>query len=131
MLLTCELRTIRDLPRVGVLTLTGAIDPNSVPCIQEAAADALSKGLRILILDLGAIKYINSAGLGYLVNLGDALAAKRGFLLLANVQPKVKVVFDLMGVGLYFKQYKTVDTALAGITTARRRAAKSPVRQRA
>jgi anti-sigma B factor antagonist len=130
MLLTCDLRTHKAQPGVAVLTLQGAIDPAAVPILQEAVKEAIDRKLRILVLDLGGIRYINSAGLGYLVNLSDLLADHRGLLLLANTQPKVKVVLDLMGVSLYFKQYKTVDSAFAAITAARR-SRKVAVRQRA
>jgi anti-sigma B factor antagonist len=129
--LNCEIRTVKALPKVAVVTLTGAIDPLSISSLQEVVAEANRKGFRLLVLDLGEIRYINSAGLAYLVNLGDALAARRGILLLAGAQPKVKVVFDLMGVSQFFKLYKSVDSALAAIAAARRRVGMAPIRRHA
>jgi anti-sigma B factor antagonist len=129
--LNWELRTLRAFPRVAVLALKGAIDPLSVNSLQESLAEANGKGFRILVLDLGEIRYINSAGLAYLVNLGDALAAQQRTLLLAGAQPKVKVVFDLMGVGRFFRQYKTVDAALSAVAAARRRRGMATLRKEA
>jgi anti-anti-sigma factor len=127
--LHCELRTVKALPKVAVVSLNGAIDPGSIASLQGVLTEASGKGIRILVLDLGEIRYINSAGLAYLVNLGDALAARRGTLLLAGAQPKVKVVFDLMGVAQFFRQYKSVDAALGAIAAARRRTGLAPLRK--
>ncbi|HEV3028774.1 MAG TPA: STAS domain-containing protein [Planctomycetota bacterium] len=129
--LNCELRTVNALPKVAVVTLAGAIDPRSISSLQEVVTAPNRKGIRLLVLDLGEIRYINSAGLAYLVNLGDALAARRGILLLAGAQPKVKVVFDLMGVSQFFKVYKSVDAALSSIAAARQRVGRAPIRKQA
>ncbi|HVR85640.1 MAG TPA: STAS domain-containing protein [Planctomycetota bacterium] len=129
--LNCELRTVKALPRVAVVTLTGAIDPLSISSLQEVVMGANGKGFRFLVLDLGEIRYINSGGLAYLVNLGDALAARRGLLIIAGAQPKVKVVFGLMGVSQFFKLYKSVDAALDSIAAARRRVGMAPIRKQA
>jgi anti-anti-sigma factor len=109
-MLELGIKTSRDL---AVVVLRGAIDPKSLSTLEEALAGA--KGIRTAVLDLGEVRYINSAGLAYLVNLADALAARGGGLHLANAQPKVKVVFDLMGVSQFFKLYKSVDAALKGL----------------
>jgi anti-sigma B factor antagonist len=129
--LNCELRTVNAVPKAAVVALKGAIDPLSINSLQEVMREANRKGIRILVLDLGEIRYINSAGLAYLVNLGDAVAARGGFLLLAGAQPKVKVVFDLMGVSMFFKLYKSVESALAAVAAARRRIGAAPVRKHA
>ena len=129
--LNCRLKTVKTLPRVAVVALKGSIDPISINELQNAMVEADTLGFRILILDLSEIRYINSAGLAYLVNLGDALVARRGALLIVGTQPKVKVVFELMGVSKFFKLFKSVDTALAAIAAARRRAHERPLRKHA
>ena len=129
--LSCELRMVNSVPKAAVVALKGAIDPLSIRSLQDAMREATRKGIRILVLDLGEIRYINSAGLAYLVNLGDAMTARGGFLLIAAAQPKVKVVFDLMGVSKFFKLYKSVDSALAAVAAARRRIGAAPIRKHA
>jgi len=129
--LNCRLKTVKKLPRVAVVALKGSIDPISIGELQNSMAEADTLGFRILILDLSEIRYINSAGLAYLVNLGDALLARRGALLLVGTQPKVKVVFELMGVSKFFKLFKSVDSALAAIASARRRSGAAPLRKQA
>lgn len=129
--LNCRLKTVKTMPRVAVVALNGSIDPISISELQNAMAEADTLGFRILVLDLSEIRYINSAGLAYLVNLGDALVARRGALLLVGTQPKVKVVFELMGVSKFFKLFKSVDSALAAIQSARQRSRAAPLRKQA
>ncbi|MBV8878680.1 MAG: STAS domain-containing protein [Planctomycetaceae bacterium] len=119
--LNCEFSTVKALPAVAIVALRGAIDPITISELQKSLLRVSGKGFRTLVLDLGEIRYINSAGLSYLVNLSDQLNARGGALLLANAQPKVKVVFDLMGVGQFFKLHKTVGAALVTVAEGRRK----------
>jgi anti-anti-sigma factor len=113
--LTCRLQRVKACPTAAVVALSGSIDPRNLSSLEVALSAAHGRGFQTIILDLADIKYINSAGLGYLVNLSDTLAARGGGLLLANPQPKVKVVFDLMGVSQFFKLYRSVDGAIKTI----------------
>lgn len=124
--LTCRVRSVKGFPEMAVVVLQGAIDPKNVTRLSGTLMAASGKGFRTLVLDLGEIRYINSAGLAYLVNLSDFLADRDGGLLLANPQPKVKVVFELMGITEFFKLHKSVDAALGvAIAQERRRAPKA------
>lgn len=115
--LTCRLESVSHAPGVGVAALQGAIDPKNALALETALSRT---PYRTLVLDLGGIRYINSAGLGCLVNLSDELALRGGRLCMANLQPKVKIVFDLMGVAQFFRLFKSVDTALAAVAPKRR-----------
>jgi anti-anti-sigma factor len=123
--LNCRLQAVQNAPAVAVVTIHGSIDPRNLSSLEAVLTSASGRGFRTVILDLADIRYINSAGLSFLVNLSDGLAERGGGLHLANPQPKVKVVFDLMGVSEFFKLYKSVDSALAAILSVRRRRASS------
>jgi anti-anti-sigma factor len=123
--LAVRLKPAADVPGAAVVALRGAIDPKNVQTLHAAVSGAVGKGTRAFIFDLGDTKYLNSAGLGYLVNLADALASRGGRLEIANAQPKVKIVFDLMGVTEFFRLHSSVDAALRALapkTRLRRRA---------
>ncbi|HLY11384.1 MAG TPA: STAS domain-containing protein [Planctomycetota bacterium] len=124
--LNCELLPVAALRGTAVVILRGAIDPRSVEILAAELGSAKGKAFHTLVLNLGDVRYINSAGLSFLVNLSDALHLKGGGLLLANPQPKVKVVFDLMGVAQFFRIYKSVDAAVAAVSAARRAASPRP-----
>ena len=131
--LLCRLMRVRSAPDVAVVRLQGAIDPKNVSTLQVALAAARGKGYRILVLDLGEIRYINSAGLASLVTFSDALLENGGALLMANPQPKVKLIFELMGLTAFFKLHKSVAAAIAAAVSARkfRRVTSAGIPQRA
>ena len=118
--LNCSLMPVKSAPGTGVVVLRGAIDPKNVETLQNALMVASGRGFQTLVLDLGEIRYINSAGLAYLVNLSDFLEQRGGSLHMANAQPKVKLIFELMGLTELFTLYKTVDAALAAAGKNRR-----------
>jgi anti-sigma B factor antagonist len=122
--LNCRLQVVKDCPDAAVVTIHGSIDPRNLSSLEGILSAAAGRGVRTVILDLADVRYINSAGLAYLVNLSDGLAARGGGLHLANSQPKVKVVFDLMGVSEFFKLYKSVESALAALVARRLRRAR-------
>lgn len=118
--LHCRLQAVPECPGIAVVTIQGSIDPRNLSLLEGVLSSASERGFRSVILDLAEVRYINSAGLAYLVNLSDGLAARGGGLYLANSQPKVKVVFDLMGVSEFFRLYKSVDSAISTLVSARR-----------
>lgn len=119
--LNCRLQAVKSHPDIAVVTIHGSIDPRNLSTLDAVLATAMGRGMRTVILDLADVRYINSAGLGYLVNLSDGLTVRGGGLHLANYQPKVKVVFDLMGVSQFFKLYKSVEGAIASLAASRAR----------
>lgn len=58
------------------------------------------------------IKYVNSTGLGTLVNVADALENRGGGIALVKIHPKVKVVFDMLGLNAFFKIFSNEKEAL-------------------
>lgn len=116
----CHLQAVKELPGVAVAVLRGMIDPRNVEALGASFAAASAKGYRTLVLDLADIRYLNSSGLSFLVNLSDVLAARGGSLHLANLQPKVKVVFELMAVDRFFSLNPSIEAALAAIARKRR-----------
>jgi anti-sigma B factor antagonist len=118
--LTCRLTSVASMPGAAVAALQGSIDPRNLMSLQAALNGESGRRFHTLVFDLNDIRYINSAGLAYLVNLSDQLEARGGGLHLANAQPKVKLVFELMGLTELFKIHKTVDSALAAVDKARR-----------
>jgi len=119
--LNCRLHAVRNCPDVAVVSIQGSIDPRNLSSLETVLSSASGRRFRTVILDLADVRYINSAGLAYLVNLSDGLAARGGGLHLANSQPKVKVVFDLMGVSEFFRLYKSVESAIAALSSSRLR----------
>jgi stage II sporulation protein AA (anti-sigma F factor antagonist) len=118
--LVCHLIPVQANPSLAVVSLRGSIDPRNLSGLAAALQSVAGRGVRTLIFDLGEIRYINSAGLAYLVNLSDFLESRGGGLHLANAQPKVKLVFEMMGLTEFFTIHKSVGAVLALLGKERR-----------
>ncbi len=79
------------------VALAGRLDTHSYDELDKQLAPLLaSENLRSLLLDLGELEYISSAGLRSLFKARKALAARGGKVLVANPQPQIAKVFDIV-----------------------------------
>lgn len=98
-----------------VVSVKGKVDAVTSPAFEKALADLIEKGDTILLLNLGALDYISSAGLRSILATAKQLKAKEGQLLFAGLQGPVKEVFKISGFGSIFKIFDTAQEALAQI----------------
>jgi anti-anti-sigma factor len=95
-----------------VLSLEGRLDANTSATLQQKLlAELEQRPQSILILDLGGLNYLSSAGLRVLL-----VAAKTGKkisseLRLASLRPHVEEVFTLSGFDALFQFFGTIDEA--------------------
>ena len=107
-----RIAVVRDRPDVGVAMVAGPLDARIVGKLEARLTSTPRLRIRTLILDLDQVRYINSMGMTYLVQLSDRLEALGGELHLANPQPKVKLLLEMMGLTAVFKVHKSVQAAL-------------------
>ena len=85
------------------LALTGRLDTVTAPELEKTVTELLPR-TDSLVLDLGSLEYISSAGLRVILKAYKALAAKGG-LKLTGVQEAVREVFDITG----FSDFLDID----------------------
>lgn len=80
------------------VALHGRLDTHSFARLDEALAALLASPAppRALVLDLGGLDYISSAGIRSLFKARKALAPLGGKVLVVNPQPQIQKVFDLV-----------------------------------
>lgn len=111
--LTFNVERLTQMETAALVKINGAIDAKTVVLFQEKLDQFQSEGYTRFILDMEGIKYVNSTGLGTLVNVADALENKGGGIALIKIHPKVKVVFDMLGLNAFFKIYSNEEEALS------------------
>ncbi len=79
-----------------IVELTGRLDTASVGDFNEDVAETIANEKNI-VFDCEGLEYISSSGLRSLLNIHKQLKAEGGQLVLRNLQPAVKSVFDLTG----------------------------------
>ena len=103
---------------VVVLTPTGEIDRDSQSVLDEAAAEAIADGSDRLVIDLGAVSFCDSSGLGLFVRLHRQFTGRGGSLRLAGAQPLVRTVLEATNLDRLFPAYPTLEQAVQAALAA-------------
>ncbi len=103
---------IKQEGEIMVVSASGKIDAMTAPAFESSLTDLIDKGRLKLVLDLGGVEYISSAGLRVILASAKALKGKNGKMLLAGPRGPVKEVFDISGFGSVFDIYGSVETAV-------------------
>lgn len=110
----CEMSlTHRD--DVLIIRMTGQLNTyNSTP-FQKKTHLILSTSFRKLIFNLSGINYVSSTGIGAFTQILKEFSkdSKPGIITLAEIQPKVYEVFQLLGFTTFFRIFDTADSAVA------------------
>ncbi len=103
---------------VGLVTLSGALDASVVECFgrQTAAWLETQADLKQVVVDLGEVAFMDSAGLGSLVGLLKRLASRGGDVRLVRPRPSVKLVLEITRANKLFAIFPTVAAALMPAT---------------
>ena len=107
----------KPTPTIALVKMEGAIDSQTVIEFQQKFEQLQHESYKYFILDMGGIKYVNSAGLGTLVTIADTLGEQQGGIVLTQLQAKVKVVFDMLHLNSFFKVFSNEQEALKYMET--------------
>lgn len=94
-----------------VVTLAGDIDIQTAPALRERLA-SLPQSARLVVVDLSAVEFLDSSGVGALVGAAAALRDAGGSLRLACPPPRVQKVFRISRLAEVIPIYDDVDEAV-------------------
>ena len=86
------------LERMVRLALTGKLDTTTAPEFEKQLQELFSHPVGFLLLDLGNLSYISSAGVRSILFAHQEMAKRKGEVLLTNLQPQIHQVMDIVGV---------------------------------
>lgn len=86
-----------DIEIIHLLRVSGQLDALTSADYEQRLNQLIAAGARRLILDLGALTYISSAGLRALLATSRSLMAQNGAAVYVNLQPNVREVFEMTG----------------------------------
>ena len=84
------------------LTLRGELDVNTSAELREHIIGVLDAGTQHLVVDLAALEFIDSTGLGVLVGAQKRLAQRGGTMTLRSPRPAAMKVFATTGLDQVF-----------------------------
>lgn len=104
----------------ALLTVEGEIDLDTVGTLRQRLAELQERGIDRLVLDLAETRYVNSSALAVLVKFAESFRERGGGVALARVSARVKLVFEMLGLLVFFKFYDSVDEARAAFPAGAR-----------
>jgi anti-anti-sigma factor len=75
---------------------SGVLDNNNAHEMSEAIAKAQSEGRKYVILDLSALEFISSAGVGSILGSVGSFRAMGGDIILCNASEKIRHIFEIL-----------------------------------
>ena len=94
-----------------ILTLSGRLDAGTAPELEQRCARLIEGKTRKLILNVGTLDYLNSAGLRVMLVTGKALKRQNGKLVLVAIAGPVRDTVELAGFEKIFPLCTTVNEA--------------------
>jgi anti-sigma B factor antagonist len=97
----------------GVLSLRGEIDVYTAPLLRQALVDLIDQGTRNIVVDMERVDFLDSTGLGVLVEGLKRVRTRDGNLSIVATHEKILKIFDITGLNKAFSLFGSVDDALA------------------
>ena len=113
-----ETAGIREDPVAGiertdgtiVVSLAGELDLYNANAVREALLECCAESPERLIVDLSAVKFIDSTALGVLIEARTRLANKKGFLLAAPGL-ETRRALEISGLDRHFSVHDSLEQA--------------------
>ncbi|MEW8956913.1 anti-sigma F factor antagonist [Clostridium sp.] len=99
-----------------VVTLLGELDHHSSEEVRNKIDNNLdNEDIKKLILNFSGVTFMDSSGIGVVIGRYKKLHPKNGVVCVAEVNNRVKKVFELSGMYKIIAGFETVDEALNSI----------------
>lgn len=112
---------IRTLANVVLIEVEGRIDHGTAPAFGSALlphVEGCTGETKKLLLDLGAVNYMSSAGLRVVMIAAKGCRKQSGKMVLAALQPTIQEIFKIGRFDMVLDTFATVREALAAISLA-------------
>lgn len=106
-------KQVRWQGRAAIVELAGEIDLHQAPAVHKALLGACEKKPTQLVIDMLEVSYLDSSGIGVLVEVFRRMNASGGQFKLSGVGQRVRSVLEITRLDKFFKMYPTVAEALA------------------
>ncbi len=113
-------------PDVSVLSVQGYVDTTTSSELEESLKRLLKKGRFNIVIDLGGVNYISSAGWGIFISEIKSIRENGGDLKLAAMIGDVYEVFELLEFQTILQSFDTVEEAVGRFAGGSKDAGSAP-----
>lgn len=104
---------LRHEGNITVLTLAGRFDALMAKEFKNSIAGLIEARQILLVLDMTAVDFIDSSGLGALVGSMKGVVKEQGEIRIAGLTREVHTIFELTRLHRIFDIFESLDAALA------------------
>ncbi len=104
--------SVKKIDDVSIVSISGSLDAATAPVLDKKLLGEIEKSPRVILVNMGNLEYIASAGLGTLINANEILTARGSALRLCCLNEKVKKIFKLLGFLELFTIYESEEEAM-------------------
>lgn len=99
-----------------IVGISGELDHHSSEAIRIKIDNKIDElGIMNLIIDFSDVNFMDSSGIGVIIGRYRRIAEFGGKLLIVNLKPQIRKVFELGGLFKIIKEYKNIDEAVANL----------------
>ena len=98
-----------------VVSLRGEVDASTAPKLAGRLFALADEGKRAVVVDLSDVTFIDSTGIGVLLNAATQFAGRHGQLVVACGDARVLRPFELAGVARHLTICDSREAALGGL----------------
>jgi anti-anti-sigma factor len=124
--LAVRIAPILEVPRSAEIVIEGGVNASNAALLREKIEKGLDRRTTFVSILMKNVSYINSSGFGYFMDLALMLERRGGAICLVEVQPKVKVIFNNLGMQKYFRFESSDETARAYLRSLAEKVIHSP-----
>ena len=97
---------------IPILQLKGEVNIDTVSTLRLACEGVYNHGTKKLVLDFAKVTFIDSSGLALIIEMLQRFRQRGGALVLANVEDKVRYLFELSKVDMLMSMFKCQEDAV-------------------
>ena len=94
--MSLTVRTSKKTKSVFVIAPVGSINSDTYDILEKETRQVLKKSPQQIILDMAGVDYMSSMGIRVVLSTIKALKDIHGDLMLVNLQPQIKKVFEIV-----------------------------------
>jgi anti-sigma B factor antagonist len=97
----------------SVIAVTGELDLSTVPALRGALSGAVERGITRLVVDLTAVTFVDSVGVGAILHSKRRLGGDGVLAVVIAPESYARVIFDVVGADAVVDVFETREAAVA------------------
>ena len=111
--MSADIAEVREEGGAQVVSVRADVDMHRSPELHQVLLDVCRSEPSRLIVDLASVEYMDSSGVGTLVEVFRRVKSYQGELFLVGMQPRVRGVFEITKLDKFFTIRASVSEALS------------------